>query len=491
MPEKNIYTEIDVPTKPISIILYFRISVLIILIFIFALNLFAIEINRAEIIGSSVDLDIAESLIDIKGDFSEQDIEAIGIKITNEYHAKGYTTSYVEKLAVNKDGVLKIHVKESRILAINVSGAKGKEKEEVESLFKSFIGNVYNRYLLEKRAETVKYEYNLSAVKIYPVNYKDTSDVFLSVMVEKKTKGNFYGGIGFEPIYGITPMLGYYHPFADSAVDIYSRVGYRDDKVRRAEGDVKYFLFTNNSAGAIYIGANISMFVEQWESRDKEYERKSLSPVLGYRYMYKYLILDLYFSETASNIEDYKDNDKTFRDYDSRLTLDLGFSNKVNLLSKKDSTDIKLSVSSGKSDLNEKVYLISSAEGKSAASLSTNLRIIPRLYSYYTTSNERYFWQYVYDKRLLGFFNKYTASKWKNTAEMAIEYEIIPQFIYAGPFVNYGYFLNEFDKWTSKAGGGVKSTIELKNAYIEIYYAWDLSKGPSEGGLAVLAGGRF
>jgi hypothetical protein len=470
------------------ILIFFIISIFNLII---STGLSAIEIKHVEIIGSTVELEQKEYVKTIKGNLSEKDIEAIGIKVTNEYHNKGYTTSYVEKLQVLESGLLEIHVKESKIAAVSITGVTGKEKNEIELLFTALIGYIYNRAELERKAEAIKRLYNLGSVRIYPVNYEDSGDVFLSIKTSKKSAGDFYGGIGFEPIYGISPFLGYYHPFTDTALDLYTKAGYRDGKFRRAEGDVKLFLFPDNDPGGFYIGSNAAIFLERWESRDKDYRRISLSPALGYRAIYQYLILDLFANEIISEISDYKSDEKKFRDYDTRLTLEIDLSNKGNLLSKKDATGLKLTASSGKSDLSEKIYIISSAEFKTSLAPFSRLRISPGIYSYYTTMDERYFWQYVYDKRLLGFFNDYTASKWKNIAGLDFEFEIVPQFFYAGPFVNTGYFKDEALEWKSKTGGGLMGVFEFKNSYIGIYYAWDLSRGPSEGGLSILAGGSF
>jgi outer membrane protein assembly factor BamA len=457
----------------------------------FSSLLSAIEIKHAEITGSTIELEAKEYVKSVKGDLSEKDIEAIGIKVTNEYHNKGYTTSYVEKLELHQNGILEIHVKESKIAAVSVTGIEGKEKNEIEFLLKPLIGSIYNRNELEKKAETLKRLYNLGSVQIYPVNYKDSSDVFLSIKTNKKSTGDFYGSIGFEPIYGLSPSLGYYRPFTDTALDLYAKAGYREGKFRRAEADLKFFLFPDNDPKGFYIGSNAAMFLEHWESYDRDYRRISLSPALGYRAIYQYLIFDLYANEIISEISDYKTEGKKFRDYDTRITLEVEISDKTNLLSKKDATGLKLAASSGKSDLSEKIYIIYSGELKSSFSPFSRLRVSPGIYSYYTTMKERFFWQYVYDKRLLGFYNDYTASKWKNTAGLDFEFEFVPQFFYAGPFVNTGYFQDEMLKWKSRTGGGLMGTLEFKNSYIGIYYAWDLSKGPSKGGISIIAGGSF
>ncbi len=474
---------------------YFRrISILIFLMsfnLIFSAAISAIEIKQMEIIGSTIDLDIKKYVKTIKGDLSEKDIESIGIRVTNEYHNRGYTTSYVEKLEVSRNGILEIYVKESKIADISITGVGGREKSEIEFLLNSLNGSIYNRNELQKKAETLKRLYNLGSVQIYPVNYKDSSDVFLSVKINKKSSGDFYGGIGFEPIYGLSPYLGYYHPFSDTAIDLFAKAGYREGKFRRAEGDVKFFLFTDNEPRGFYMGSNAAMFLEHWESYGRDYRRISLTPALGYRAIYRYLIMDIYANEIISEISDYKTEGENFRDYDTRITLEIEITNKINLLSKKDATGLKLAASSGKSDLSKKVYVISSCELKSPFLPFSRLRITPGLYSYYTTMKERYFWQYVYDKRLLGFYGDFTASKWKNTAGLDFEFEFIPQFLYAGPFVNTGYFQDEELKWKSRTGGGMMGTLEFKNSYIGIYFAWDLSKGPSNGGVSVIAGGSF
>ncbi|MBN2038657.1 MAG: hypothetical protein JW864_01350 [Spirochaetes bacterium] len=469
------------------LIITFCIAVIV----LFSGNASALDIKKIELIGNTIDLEVSDEIKNTEGELSRNDIKAIGIKITNEYHDKGYTTSYVDKLVRRKDGTLEIHIKESVILGVNIIGADDENKKKIEYAFNMLTATLFNKYKTEKVAGIIKNRFNLKSVRIYPVNYNDTGDVFLSINITEKSKGEFYGGIGFEPVYGIAPELGYYRPFTNAAVDLYSKAGYRDNKFRRAEGDLKLFIFTGNSASGIYIGTKASMFLDEWESRDYEYKRTSLSPVIGYRSIYQYAVIDIYMTEIISDIKNYENNDEKFRDYDTRGTIEIGLLNSSSMLSEKDATKLAIAFSSGINDLNDKYYIISSGELKTAFSPFSWMRIVPNLYSYYTSSGQRYFWQYIYDKRLLGFFNDYTTSKWKNSAGLEIELELIPQFLYTGPFANTGYFLDEFDEWKNKTGTGVKASFEFSSVYLEIYYAWDASGSPSKGGLSILAGGRF
>jgi hypothetical protein len=117
--------------------------------------------------------------------------------------------------------------------------------------------------------------------------------------------------------------------------------------------------------------------------------------------------------------------------------------------------------------------------------------IIPRFNTYYTTSEKRFYWNYVYDKNFLGFFGDFTASQCKNIAGADIDFEVSPEFVYAGPFINGGYFLNEEKVWKRGAGTGANMRIYYKKIELVMYYAWNIMKSPSKGGFYIFAEARF
>ena len=85
------------------------------------------------------------------------------------------------------------------------------------------MGEVYNRYVLERRAGKIRNLYNLEKVRLYTINYEDSGDVFLSVKISRRG-GNFYGGIGIGPIYGLSPKLGFFYPLQNSIIDLFSKI---------------------------------------------------------------------------------------------------------------------------------------------------------------------------------------------------------------------------------------------------------------------------
>lgn len=469
-------------------------SVFIFLYIFFIISyIYAQKITNFKLIGNTLDLGIEKMLkkmlVEEKSDLDRKDIESIGTRVTNEYHQLGYTTTYVDRLVLKKDGVLEIYIRESRILKVNISGADSKDVRDIELMIVPVKSEVYNKFDIERRVERIKRIYDFHDAKIYAINYKDSGDVFLSVKLEKKVRGNFYGGIGVNPIYGFSPSLGYFYPFKDSALDLFSRAGYRDGEFRRLEGDAKYFFFTDETNIAYYFGVKSSRLLEVWETIDKEYTVLSITPITGVRYIHRYIMLDLRLNEIVASIDNYRDD--KFINYDTRLALEIEVSNRFRLLVKDDSTDLKLSLSAGKSELNPEGYIISALYFKTSIMPFSWLRFIPQAHIYYTGSDERFLHSYVYDRHLIGFFDDFTASRWKNMGGVDTEIEVITQRFYAGPFINSGYFKDEFDNWKRETGGGVKGKISYRRLLVEIYFAWDLSEGPSSGGLFITGGSRF
>ena len=451
---------------------------------------YAVEIKDIILFGNTIDIDFDALLDGKRGDLSEREIESLGVLITDAYHRRGYTTSYVDRFILRKDGVLEIYIRESRILGLKVSGIADPQAGEIQSMLVPRIGEIYNKFTLRERVGLVKQKYNLREIRIRTVNYEDRGDVFLSVKVEKRM-GVLYGGIAVEPIYGLTPEIGYFYPFGDSAINLVSRAGYRDGDFRKIEGDCTYTITAVNSGKwGFFVGVNSTRLMERWESMDRDYTTLSASPVIGTNVLIKgTLLFKIYIREIITKLNDYREEE--YLDYDSRLTADLIYSNKYYLLKKRESTDLKLSLSAGRSELDDGGYVSSTASFKTSLSLFSWLRLIPRFNSYYTTSEERFSWVYVFGSDLRGFFDDFTASKWKNAGGLDLEFEISPEFLYVGPFINSGYFKDEYDEWITKTGGGINCSITFRGLFLQIYYAWDFSLSPAEGGLYILASSRF
>jgi hypothetical protein len=458
---------------------------------------FAVQVKEIIIRGNSIPLDFGPVLRQ-SGELSQKEIELLGTIITDLYHQSGYTTSYVDRFVLRSDGVLEIHVRESRIVGVQVSGVSQPREDEIASMIVVQRGEIYNRYILRDRVENVKRRFALRSIDVQVKNYGDSGDVYLSVTVRRSLPGKFAGGVTVEPIYGLTPEMGYWYPFNNSVIRIIARAGYRDDEFRKVEGDIRYQRAFGEGRWAFFLGMIGNRLIEQWESLEREYTTTSLTPVSGIVFMPgRAFRCTLSFREIITRLSDYRKDEiedefeDEFLDYDSRGTLELQYSDRYYLLQKREATNLKISVSGGRSTLENGGYVQANGSFRSSVTLLSWARFIPRLNVFYTTSDERFLWTYVFDWSLLGFFNDFTASKWKNTGGLDLELEISPEFLYIGPFVNSGYFKDEFDEWVWKHGGGAKTTVHFRGFDVQISYAWDLSRRPADGGLYIFVSGRF
>jgi len=455
---------------------------------------FALELVSIKLIGNTVDIGQDALFRDRKGLISSKELESISVDITNAYHKKGYTTSYVEKLIMRKDGILEIHVRESRILGLKVTGIDDSKIKEIKSLLVPEIGTLYNKFDLEGRVRAVKEIFKLKTIRIDILNYKDTGDVFLSVQVEKRGLDRFFGGIGFEPIYGVSPQIGYLYNTKKSAVRLLSSAGYRDGDFRKLTGELKYWPITaRDGRPGIFMGIKSERLIETWESQDKEYKTTSVCPFLGITIpftIYRLILFDAYLLERVTRLFNYDYDEYEYDDYDTRITVRLWYSDRFIRIRKRETTDIRVSVSGGRSRLSNE-YWNSTVNLKSSLSPFVWMRLVPMFIMHYTSSDERFSWHYVFDRNLPGFFDDFTASSWKNVAGLYCEFEISPEFFYIGPFANSGYFLDEDNNWKLKSGGGIKGEIYYQRLHLQIYYAYDLSSSPSEGGFYITASSKF
>ena len=349
--------------------------------------------------------------------------------------------------------------------------------------------------VIQERMEAVKERFRLAQVRVQPLNYRGGADVFLSVRVEKKSAGKLFGSIGVDPIYGLAPEAGYVYPMESASVTLRGSAGYRDGEFRKARGDVRSVFQPVSGRGLGFLaGIEGGRTVEHWESRDEDYTVHGLSPYGGLSLVENlsgdYLLwMYLYLKGTGSRIDDYRGSDLV--NYDAAVVLDVSLSNGYFLLDRRESRQCGLSFTVGESDLEPGGYLISTADGSLPLFPWPRVRIVPRFDVFYTTSEERFYWRYVFDVNLLGFMGDFSASRWKNVAGLDMEFELSPRLLYAGPFVNGGLYLDEEGRWGSAAGAGIKAMMTYKDIALEAYYAWDLTEQPGRGGFYFFAESRY
>ncbi len=446
-------------------------------------------------VGSSIEIDIMKITGGRPVSTAREELQALAAAITDEYHRRGYTTSYVEKVSVRPDGTIEVRVLESRIAGASVSGVGEREAGEIRSLLVPAEGGLYNRNVLKERMDLARARFNLDSVVIRPVNYEGTGDVFLTVSVRRRAPGSFYGGIGVDPIYGIMPRIGWRLPFAPSSLDLKATAGYRD-RLRKIEGEARYTRTLGEGGSAFFVGAEGGMTVERWETPERDYVVKTGASNLGMGFAAdlpaSYLAwLNLYGRGQYSGVSDYGLEGSSDTNRDLRGVADLLVTDRFYLLEKRGATSFSAVFSAGTSDFEPGGYFIAESRFRAPIRLLSLFRLIPRASSYYTDSRERFYMRYVFDGDLLGFAGDFSAARWKLVAGLDAEFEIVPSFLYAGPFVNGGRFLDERERRRSATGLGLRAAIEHRGTMASLSYAWNASAGMSSGGVYIAAESLF
>lgn len=442
-------------------------------------------IREIRILGATAGIDFAPLLRGKTGELSRKEIEHLGALVTEEYHRRGYATSYAERLLVTKGGILEIHVRESRLRAVRIEEAGVDEAAQIEALLMERPGELYNRNAVQERARIVRERLNLERIRIEPVNFEDTPDVLLLVRIERRGRGKFSGVLGYNPIYGVSPELAFFHPGEGASLSLKARGGYRADVVRMLEGEARGVVGGGGKSGVgLVLGIEGGRRVEIWESRDDEYSHVSCSPSAGLRLISELsqsyvLWTEVLFKGAMSRLDGYDGRNVLNRE--ALAVLDLGVSNRYYMLESRNATELRCVISGGISDMEKKGVVSASADFSTSLLPVYWLRLVPRLHSFAASSGERVYRRYVFDRHLMGFGEEFAASRWKNVAGLEAEFELSPELLYLGPFGNAGYYINEHGTWSLAGAAGMKARFVYRDLSIAAYYGFDVTGAVTKG----------
>ncbi|GEM_PF-1368699 len=452
-------------------------------------------VREIRILGATAGIDFAPLLRGKTGELSRKGIEELGALVTGEYHRRGYATSYVEKLLVTNTGILEIHVRESRLRAVRIEDADPDEAAQIEALLMERPGELYNRNEVQERAGLVRERLNLERIRIEPVNFEDTADVLLLVRIERSGRGKLSGVLGYNPIYGVSPELAYYHPGEGASLSLKARGGYREGVLRMLEGEARGVFGGGGKSGiGLVLGLEGGRRVEIWESRDDEYSHVSCAPSAGVRLISELSKSYVLWTEAlvrgaVGRLDGY--DGRNFLNREALAVLDLSVSNRYYMLEGRNATELRCIVNGGLSDMEKKGVVSASADFSTGFLPVYWLRLIPRLHSFATSSGERVYRRYVFDRELMGFGEEFTASRWKNIAGLEAEFELSPEFLYLGPFGNAGYYINEHGSWALASAAGIKARLVYRDLSIAACYGFDVTGSITKGSFYLFGESSF
>ncbi len=450
----------------------------------------AVVISRIVIVGSSVDIGLAELVAGRTGDLSDADIRAIGVEVTRRYHEAGYVTCHVARLVARRDGALEVHVVESRVREAAVAGVDGPAARELAALMLPEPGEIYNRIVVAERARFASAALGLSSVRVSAENHGDGADVLLRITALVAPRGAVGFGMGYGPRYGYAPVIEYARPAGGGAVRSRAEIGFRDGYLRQGIAAVEFDgRDRETDGGGLLLGARYRHARDVWESMDREFLSNAGEAFAGYGWRFGSATLDCTFRQAMSGLERYRGN--WYVDNDSRAQAVYRIADRRLLLDRRRASELAFSASGGASDLCPKGYAMAAASGRTALVPVPWLFVVPHFDAWYATSAERYHWRYVFDETLPGRSDDFTASRWKHTAGIDLLFEAYPDLAMAGPFAVAGWYRNEDDEWRTAVVCGVRCTVQFRGVSIAAAWSWDVSGPLSRGSVTFSAAGSL
>lgn len=459
---------------------------IILIVPVFCLPLQAFEVRSVVIVGKTVNIDLS-SVTGIRWrDLSEKRIKLLGAKVVNIYHSYGYTVAIIEKTILRGNGTLEIYLNEGKITGISIQGVESKTREEIRAFLQPETGRIFNTGSIRRRIKSIKSLVDLKEISIDPKRSHD-GNIILLVNASKR-KGSFYGRVGADMIYGVSPTIGYMYPGETFVFDTQAVAGIKEGETRRAEGQIEYFGTGAPGEPGLFFGVNGGKRIERWESQNLEYFRVRGAVKAGTNILSGPVKILSYLGFDYERLGDYPESDLLMQ---PSVTLELLYSNYSQVLNKREMFYMRIKGSGGHESINNRYFFSGSLQGSYPFFVFSTLRLLPRFLVSSISSDERCLWSYVFDNNMIGIFDDYTASKWKNVAGLDTELEISRSFVYIGPFINSAYFINEENKWDRKTGTGIMGIVYYGGLRIKIIYGWDMDESAKEGGTSFIIEGKF
>lgn len=420
--------------------------------------------------GLTVPIDISD--IENQTITSEAQAKIVAIALTNKLHSSGYTTSYVQRYTLDGDVCL-LYVVESRIADIQlISDTDIKESilQDLQRLQRA----VYNKKAVHAFLVQLKEKYILDTIKVNVANYNEADDVKLTVVVRAKTIVYSFE-IATVPIYGVTPSLLLSVPLYNAIASVQGQIGFNEERVTVKKGVLDYLHYSG--AYGWHAGITTSQEYAVWERYAADFTLTLVRPFLGIGIFHSVGVFDIssfiYGVATYFSVSDY--GNMVLQEKLPTTCNNVGLELKVKATDSrsivKKNKDFNLSIFTGASE--DEYVFTSRASVYVPLPVTNRVYIIPSGYSFYTSSHNRVYAEYVFDSYLLGYPSRYTATQSRHIAKLELMYEVLYEFVFAEVFGTSCVYKTEYSEWDTVSTYGVALDVYYNAIIVNLGSAWN------------------
>lgn len=390
--------------------------------------------------GATANLDFKSVIDRFTLPLSQDDHRRLAMEITNVYHENGYTTSYAEKVIVKKNGDIEILVSESRITDVLVFGVNDDYKQKIKKLLTPQHDELYNNITIKERAEYAVKSLQLSFMKINVMNADGTADVKLKIETSRSPFGSVKMKLQYEPVYGLSPFIDYDQNFGEVSISLTGSLGIKESAYRKKFTSAMISNSFGNSF-SLYMKYEWSNTIETWAEEVKDFNVMSNRSSFGMKYsLNRNILFDVSSVLDFIALENYQASATSSRDV--LVCISGQYTDAPDIIVPGDDTKIGMSVSITKSDLEEGNFINARFFSYTVFTPIAWVHIRPSLSGTYSTANQRYYRDYVYDESFPAIIS-YVSTHARIFGNLSFEFEVYPEMIHLGPIGYQMFYYNE------------------------------------------------
>ncbi len=450
-----------------------------------AVNVYSSPYSQyVEISGRKADVDLSDIIRPEKSLYDEADLKKICVDITDRYHSLGYTAFRIRKAVLKKDGSVSLEFLEPAVEEISVTGAGSDENVIQGEIYTR--GAVFNELLLAENMKQLKEKLSLRRLS---VNLKKLSEdrILINVTAVKRII-NFGISAGSSLIYGAISNIsfditsGYSVISAEFETTAWIKDAYYNKGIlsfKHNAGDSFFWLFTADYKNSSDYSDNAGASVYKSESSSAEifagYNHRAVRTEFGLSGEYSY-----------SNQLAGFDKGLIF----SGITCDIGYDDKAYRIDPLDNMAGEIKWSVGRNYIEENISSRLETKGKISIPVSASASLVAGIDFRYTSEDDRYFHEYVFDNSFPVRRDDFIASQWRTVSEVGVMFDLYNRVLFLSPAIAgacYDYINRTEDVYSACL------KLIMNSPYLsgEIVYSCEIKENPGSGVLGFSANAVF
>lgn len=454
-------------------------------IFFTGVNIFASTYSQyVEISGRKTDVDLSDIIRPEKPVYDEIDLKKICVDITERYHSLGYTAFRISKAVLKNDGHVLIEFLEPVVDEISVSGT-GSDSQALQARIYT-RGAVFNEFTLSENMKQLKAELSLKRLTVDLKKLNEDKILLKVTAVKRIINGSL--SAGSSPVYGA--VTGILFNIASDAYVV--STGFETTAWLKnacySKGVLSFQYKPEDSFLCRFTGYYKNSADYSDSAGTSVYKSETSAAEISAVFNRQAILTWLGISGEYSNSNQLAGFDEKI--LFSGITFGLEYDDKNYRIDPLDNMSAEMTLNIGRNYIEENIASRLIMKGKVSIPVAASMSLVAGLDSRYTSEDNRYFHEYVFDRSFPVRENDFVASPWRIVTEFGIMFDLFNRSLYLSPVIAEGFY-DCRNRTENLYSGGLK--LLFNSAYFsgEIMYSIEVEENPGSGVLSFSANAGF